>query len=126
MKDHQWPTAVKPDIAFTITDTLSLYNIYIVLRHNDAYHFNNLYVRATVIEPGETLPKTGDYDLLLATNEKGWIGTAMDDIYDAQIIIQPKTRFRKAGTYHIIMEQVMREDPLKNILSVGLRLEKIQ
>ncbi|MDP4130506.1 MAG: gliding motility lipoprotein GldH [Bacteroidota bacterium] len=125
LPDHQWPSSLKPDIEFTITDTLSLYNIYIVLRHTDAYHYNNLYVRAMVKEPGENHPKTGDYDLLLATNEKGWTGTAMDDIYDTRIIIQPKTRFSKTGSYHFIMEQLMREDPLKNILSVGLRLEKI-
>ncbi|HZK65288.1 MAG TPA: gliding motility lipoprotein GldH [Puia sp.] len=126
MPEHQWPSSIKPDIAFTITDTVSLYNIYIVLRHTDAYHFNNLYVRAAVYEPGATHPKTGEYDLLLASNEKGWNGTAMDDIYDTRIIIQPGTRFRKTGTYHFIMEQLMREDPLKNILSAGLRLEKIR
>ena len=85
-----------------------------------------MYVSATVKEPGETKGRTGDYDLQLATNGKGWIGTAMDDIYDARMLIQPKTRFRKAGTYHIVLEQLMREDPLKNVLSAGLRLEKVQ
>jgi gliding motility-associated lipoprotein GldH len=126
LPDHQWPSSVKPDIEFNITDTVSLYNIYIVLRHSDAYHFNNIYVRATVTEPGGGRPKAGDYDLQLANNEKGWIGTAMDDIYDARLLIQPRTRFTKAGTYHFVIEQLMREDPLKNMLSVGLRVEKMQ
>jgi gliding motility-associated lipoprotein GldH len=126
LPDHQWSSSVKPDIEFNITDTVSLYNIYIVLRHSDAYHFNNIYVRATVTEPGDGRPKAGDYDLQLANNEKGWIGTAMDDIYDARLLIQPRTRFTKAGTYHFVIEQLMREDPLKNMLSVGLRVEKMQ
>ena len=124
--NHEWPASVKPDIAFEITDTVSLYNIYIVLRHTDAYHFNNIYVQATVKEPGDAKGRTGDYDLQLATNGKGWIGTAMDDIYDARLLIQPKTRFMKSGIYHFTLEQRMREDPLKNILSVGLRVEKTQ
>ncbi len=124
--DHEWPAAVKPDIAFDISDTVSLYNIYIVIRHTDAYHFNNIYLRATVKEPGDSQGRTGDYDLQLATNGKGWIGTAMDDIYDARLLIQPKTRFRKAGSYHITLEQLMREDPLKYVLSAGLRVEKVQ
>lgn len=123
---HEWPSAVKPDIAFDITDTMSLYNIYIVVRHTDAYHFNNMYIRATVKEPGDPQGRTGDYDLQLATNSKGWIGTAMDDIYDARLLIQPKTRFRKTGTYHITLEQLMREDPLKSVLSAGLRVERAQ
>jgi gliding motility-associated lipoprotein GldH len=125
-RDHEWPASVKPDIAFDISDTVSTYNIYIVLRHTDAYHFNNMYVRATVKEPGDAQSRTGDYDLQLATNGKGWIGTAMDDIYDARLLIQPKTRFRKSGVYHIELEQLMREDPLKNILSAGLRVERTQ
>ncbi|HSZ33921.1 MAG TPA: gliding motility lipoprotein GldH [Puia sp.] len=124
--DHEWSSSVKPDISFDVTDTVSLYNIYLVLRHTDAYHFNNMYVRATVKEPGNTQVRTGDYDLQLATNGKGWIGTAMDDIYDARILIQQKTRFRKPGIYHIKLEQLMREDPLKNVLSAGLRVEKTQ
>jgi gliding motility-associated lipoprotein GldH len=123
--NHEWPAAQKPDISFEITDTNSLYNIFIVLRHTDAYHFNNIYVRATVKEPGELKGRTGDYDLQLATN-KGWIGTAMDDIYDVRLLVQPKTRFRKSGIYHITLEQLMREDPLKNVLSAGLRVERVQ
>jgi gliding motility-associated lipoprotein GldH len=123
---HEWPASIKPDIAFEITDTATLYNIYIVVRHTDAYHFNNMFVRATVKEPGDLNGRTGDYDLQLATNSKGWIGTAMDDIYDARLLIQPKTKFRKTGTYHIILEQLMREDPLKSVLSVGMRVERAE
>jgi gliding motility-associated lipoprotein GldH len=124
--NQEWPSSVKPEIAFEISDTNALYNIYIVLRHTDAYHFNNMYIRATVKEPGAGQGRTGDYDLQLATNGKGWIGTAMDDIYDARLLIQPKTRLRKMGTYHISLEQLMREDPLKSVLSVGMRIERAE
>ena len=123
--NQEWSSSVKPDIVFNITDTVNLYNIYIVVRHTDAYHFNNMYVRATVKAPGEMTGRSGDYDLQLATNSKGWIGTAMDDIYDTRILIQPKTRFQKAGTYHVTLEQLMREDPLKSVLSAGLRVERV-
>ncbi len=125
-KGHLWPASIKPDISFEITDTVSMYNLYIVLRHTDAYHFNNIYLRATFKEPGDAKGKTGDYDLQLATNGKGWVGTAMDDIYDARILIQPKTKFRKTGTYHFHLEQLMREDPLMFLLSAGLRIERVQ
>jgi gliding motility-associated lipoprotein GldH len=123
-KDHEWAASVTPDLSFEITDTVALYNLYIVIRHTDAYHFNNLYVRATVKEPGASSGRSGDYDLQLATNTRGWIGTAMDDIYDARILVQAATKFKKAGTYHIRLEQLMREDPLKNVLSAGFRVER--
>ena len=32
----------------------------------------------------------------------------------------------KAGNYTFTIEQIMREDPLENVLNVGLRIEKKQ
>ncbi len=30
---HEWSSSFKPEISFEITDTTSLYNLYVVLRH---------------------------------------------------------------------------------------------
>ena len=35
-----------------------------------------------------------------------------------------KFNFRKAGEYKFTIEQNMREDPLQNVMNIGLRLEK--
>jgi gliding motility-associated lipoprotein GldH len=62
-------------------------------------------------------------DLTLATNDKGWLGQGMDDIYEHRIKLgEPQSL--KAGTYTFILEQIMREDPLENVLDAGLRIEK--
>ena len=123
-KEHAWPGIVKPQIEFNITDTNSLYNIYIVLRHSDAYNFNNIWIKCTVITPGDTTKKSRDYNLTLATNDKGWSGIGMDDIFEHRVLIQPNTKFSRAGNYQFILQQVMREDPLENILNVGMRVER--
>ena len=123
---HEWQSSFKPEIVFSVTDTNALYDVYLVFRHTDAYNYNNIWVKATVQQPGDTTPKTQQYDLLLATNEKGWLGSAMDDIYEQRVLIQPQTRFKKQGDYHFTIEELMREDPLRHILNVGLRVEKIR
>ncbi|MBS1596676.1 MAG: gliding motility lipoprotein GldH [Bacteroidetes bacterium] len=123
---QQWESGFKPEIDFTIKDTISLYNIYIVLRHTEAYNFNNIWIKAAVQEPGDPAVKSQQYDLTLATNGKGWLGTAMDDIYENRVLIQPETKFKKAGDYHFTLQQIMREDPLKHILNVGIRVEKVK
>ena len=122
---QQWESSFKPRIDFTIKeeDTAALYNIYLVLRHSDAYNYNNLWVKGTVWEPGDTIPRSQRYDLVLATN-KGWLGSGMDDIYEHRVLVQPGTKFKKPGTYSFMIEQVMREDPLKHVLNVGVRVEK--
>jgi gliding motility-associated lipoprotein GldH len=123
---QQWESSFKPRIDFTIKDqdTTALYNIYLVLRHSDAYNYNNIWVQGTVRQPGDTATKTQRYDLTLATNDKGWLGSGMDDIYEQRILIQPETKFRRPGTYSFMLEQIMREDPLKHVLNVGVRVEK--
>ena len=78
--------------------------------------------------PGDSARKNV-YELPLATNEKGWLATGMDDIYEHRIpLTSPLDNliFKKQGNYKFIVEQIMREDPLENVLSVGLRVEKKQ
>jgi len=122
--DHKWESSFQPVIDFDLNDTTSTYKVYIVLRHTNKYGFNNLWVRAKVKQPGSQEWKSQQYDLLLATDEKGWLGTGMDDIFEHRILIQPKTTFNTAGKYEYSIQQIMREDPLPHILNVGLRIEK--
>ena len=122
-KKHEWPGSLRPDVTFNIEDTASLYNVYIVFRHADAYNFNNVWIRCTVTGPGNVGKKTQQYELSLATN-KGWNVTGMDDIYEHRVLIQQKTKFTVAGDYQFSFEQVMREDPLESVLNVGLRIER--
>ena len=49
----------------------------------------------------------------------------MDDIYDHRIQLGPEQSLT-AGKYNFIIEQIMRENPLNNVLNVGLRIEKKQ
>ena len=122
---QQWATSFKPRIEFTIPprDTADQYNVFIVLRHTDAYNYNNIWIQGTVRQPGDTTAKSQKYDLTLADNN-GWKGSGMDDIYEHRVLIQPETRFGKPGTYSFTLEQIMRDDPLPHVLNVGVRVEK--
>jgi gliding motility-associated lipoprotein GldH len=122
---QQWQSNFKPQIIFNVTDTSSSYNIYIVIRHSDAYNYNNIWIKAIVQQPGDSA-RSQRFNLALATNEKGWMGSAMDDIYEHRVLVQPQTKFKKMGDYHFTLEQIMREDPLQHVLDVGVRVEKVK
>ncbi len=121
-----WNNTFKPEISFDITDTTAYYNIYFVIRHTDAYGFNNIWVNATSFAPGDSASITERFDFLLASQDR-WTGSAMDDIYEHRILLykQP-VKFRRSGVYKVKFEQVMRENPLKHVLNVGLRVEKVK
>ncbi|MBO9573465.1 MAG: gliding motility lipoprotein GldH [Chitinophagaceae bacterium] len=122
--DHQWASSFKPEISFEITDTASLYNIYVVLRHTEAYRYKNIWLNAYIQMPGDTLQKQR-LDLQLADDDKGWLGSGMDDIFEHRILItHSPQQFRKPGIYKFRLENIMREDPLQYVMNVGIRVEK--
>ena len=113
-----------PSFSFTISDTLAAYNIYIILRHTDAYEYNNIWLRLGTQTPDND-KHFQNLDLTLGTDAKGWEGQGMDDIFEVRKnITRGPVPFKKAGNYTFTVAQIMRENPLKHILNVGIRIEK--
>ncbi len=66
-------------------------------------------------------------DLRLATDDKGWLGSGMDDIFEHRILVtQQPVLLKKAGSYLFRLENIMREDPLEHVMNVGIRVEKVK
>ena len=122
---HEWKTADKIAFDFSITDTSSMYNIYAVVRHDDAYHYNNLWLNIAIRSPNNTL-ENQQVELTLANSTKGWLGTGIDDVFDHRVRITNAPIKLKKGNYHFILQHTMREDPLTYVLSAGIRVEKVQ
>ncbi len=126
---HSWKSSFKPSFTFRIKDTTSAYQLFLTLRHNDKYNYNNIWLNISVQPPGTNAAKTFQASKPLGTNDNGWLGTGMDDIYDhrnllLQEMAENGVSLRRAGDYTFTIEQIMREDPLNNVMNVGLRLEK--
>jgi len=125
---QSWSSNYKPEIAFNIKpEDTSRYNIFIVIRHTDAYRYKNIWLNVQTESPGG-VTNNQPLNLQLATDNKGWLGSGMDDIFEHRIQIPPPQNPERlsAGTYRFKLENIMREDPLKNVMNVGIRLEKAQ
>ena len=109
---HAWQNSFRPTFEFTIKDTSPLYQPFLVLRHNEKYNYNNIYINLYVQGPGQDTAQKFQFDLPLATNEKGWKGTGMDDIYEHRIGLDLPKHLRR-GNYKFTLEQIMRENPLQ-------------
>lgn len=122
---QQWFYNDVPGFTFNIKDTIAAYSIYVVLRHSDQYQYNNLWIRLGSKAPVDTI-RFQNINLKLASDAKGWDGSVMDDIYEVRKLISPGTiHFKMAGDYFFSISQIMRENPIKHIFSVGLRIEKM-
>ena len=124
---QDWESSFKPSFTFDIKDTTVPYQLFLILRHNNKYNYNNIWINLYRKKPDGQVSKV-PYELQLATNERGWLAEGMDDIYEHRIPLTPPVNdtfyFNKTGTYTFTIEQIMREDPLKNVMNVGLRIEK--
>ena len=119
---HQWKSNEKPSFTFTITDTTSPYNILLILRHEDAYNYNNIWINMTVKSPVDSITLRREF--ILANNRQGWLGSGMDDIVEHRVSFNNKPTLLHKGTYTFTLQQDMREDPLDHVLNAGIRVEK--
>jgi gliding motility-associated lipoprotein GldH len=122
-----WRSNYKPSFTFDIQDTTAAYQLFLILRHNNKYNYNNIWLNVYRKKPDGQVSKV-PYELQLATNERGWLAEGMDDIYEHRIPLTPPANdsfyFNQRGPYTFTIEQIMREDPLQNIMNVGLRIER--
>ena len=125
LANHEWKSDYKPEFNFTITDSTALYQPFFVIRHTEKYNYNNIWINLLFQLPGDTL-RTEMHEIPLATNERGWLGKGMDDIYEHRHQLTQRPIALKAGSYKFMLENVMREDPLKHVLNVGIRVEKLK
>jgi gliding motility-associated lipoprotein GldH len=123
---YEWKSSFEVKGSFSITDTTSSYITYIVLRHTDAYRYNNIWLNIGIQPPADTAHYQ-KIDLQLGTDATGWIGSGMNDIWEIrQLLFNRGMKFKKAGIYNFVITQIMRDDPLPAVMSAGLRLEKQQ
>jgi gliding motility-associated lipoprotein GldH len=123
--NHNWPAKQATKYQFIVTDTAAAYKIFFVIRHHNAYHYKNIWLDLSIKSPSNAITKQV-LNLNLADDARGWLGTGMDDIYDQRIpMTATPIRFNK-GINEITVQHTMREDPLENILSTGIRVEKVK
>jgi len=122
-KNNEWYAKDKAVFDVEITDTESLNNINLMVRHADSYPFSNLFLFVTTKYPdGKVLTDT--MEIILANSKGEWQGSGAGDIFDFKIPVKKNVRFPLAGKYQFQFEQAMRTDPLPMIMDLGFEIEK--
>lgn len=123
--NYQWQSSFAATGSFTIEDTTAFYNVSIVLRHTDEYAYNNIWLNVGLQSPGDSM-YLQKIDLSLGSDASGWEGSGMNDIWEVRKLLNGQARrFKKPGTYQFKILQLMRDEPLKHVMSAGLRVEKM-
>jgi gliding motility-associated lipoprotein GldH len=110
-------------VAVKVENQAIPYNLFINLRHTADYRYSNIYIRIRQINPDKSI-KLFRKEFRLANPDGEWLGTGSGNLYSYQLPIYLNYRFPAKGTYIFELEQNMRDNPLKEITDVGLRVEE--
>ncbi|MFD0752124.1 gliding motility lipoprotein GldH [Mucilaginibacter calamicampi] len=116
-----WPYNNHVGYNFKIDDVNAGYNFYINLRVTGDYKYSNLFV--LISDPVKKKP-AARYELKLARPDGQWLGKGSGNLYSFRIPFKSNYKFPAPGTYHISIEQNMRDNPLHEVSDVGLRVEQ--
>lgn len=105
-----------------IKDSSIPYNIYINFRHTEDYKYSNIWLRLSEISPVNKKTTVRE-EFQLALPDGKWIGKGSGNLYSYRLIYKEGLKFDTVGKYTFIIEQNMRDNPLKAVTDVGLRVE---
>lgn len=123
--DGKWYIKNAPSFTFQIDDASVPYNIYYNLRNSLSYGYYNLYLTRYLRDAaGKEIESRLDELILMDPKTGKPNGDGLGDLFDHKFLMKRDYRFPKAGKYTMEIRQYMRQDPLLNILSVGITIEK--
>lgn len=120
--NHNWTYANRIGYNVKIDDETIPYNLYLNLRVTAGYKYSNMFV--LVRRSGPKLKGVTRYEIKLANPDGEWLGEGSGNLYSYQVPFRTGFKFPAKGTYHFQIEQNMRDNPLREVSDVGLRVEK--
>ena len=101
-------------------------NICFTVRNTSDYPFCNLYVRYYLEDSlGKQIASRQTEMTLMDPKTGKPFGKGLTDIYSHVFVAENDFKFPYKGKYRIRLKQYMRENPLKELVSIGVRLETI-
>jgi gliding motility-associated lipoprotein GldH len=125
---------MKKEVVFELPkmDTLKKYNLFINLRANDNYKFNNLFLIVSLEQPnGLTKVDTLEYEM--ADVDGTLLGEGFSDIKESKLYYKESVKFKASENNKIHIKQAVRQtgkivgvEDLEGITEVGFRVESLE
>ena len=122
VKEQGWNRNDTFEDQIVINDTINSFNIFITLDINNNYPFSNLYLFVTTVLPDNNVLRD-TINCHLADERGKWLGKSRFGKTLNTFPYKTNIRFPDTGTYNFKIEQAMRAEPLKGVLSCGIKIE---
>jgi gliding motility-associated lipoprotein GldH len=121
-----WPMKEKVSFPFLISDTSQTFEIAVAIRQSNDYPFHNCYFLSKIYNSKGQIIKKGLAEAYFYHPKTGKsLSKNSGSIIGHKYIIFREMKFSEKGKYRIELEQYMRKDTLKGIISVGASIVPI-
>ena len=127
--DGSWKKADAIQFVFEQNDTINPYNLFLNIRNNNDYPYNNLYVIVALTQP-DSLVKIDTLEYDMAFPDGKLMGEGFSDVKESKLWYLENYVFNRIGNYKVEVVQAVRATgevkgvaELKGITELGLRIE---
>jgi gliding motility-associated lipoprotein GldH len=130
--DGSWKKSDTLRFTFEQKDTIKPYNLFLNVRNNNDYPFNNMYLIVSLKEPGKKPTiKIDTLEYQMADLDGTLLGEGFTDVKESKLWYLENYVFNRIGNYKVEVVQAVRATgevngvaELKGITELGLRIEK--
>lgn len=119
-------------VSFTFEqkDTVSKYDLFINIRNNNSYPYNNLFLIVEMEQPGTNIAKVDTLEYEMANPDGSLMGLGFSDVKESKLWYKEAISFPKPGEYRVNIKQAVRQagevtgvQELEGVTDVGFRIE---
>lgn len=117
---------------FEVRDSVVSYNLFLNIRANNKYPFNNIFLIVSHESPSEQI-KVDTLEYIMAAPDGKMLGNGFSDIKESKLWFKENYRFSELGKHTLKIEQAMRKrneveglERLEGVSDVGFSIEKFK
>lgn len=116
-----WRSDAALSFEYEATDTASLCDVLIGVRHNEQYPNQNLWLFVEQMRPDSSVVRD-TVQCFLIDNQGRWIGSGIGDMHFTQVYYKQQVRFAQKGVYRYSIAHGMRYDALVGVSDISLKI----
>jgi gliding motility-associated lipoprotein GldH len=126
--DGFWSMRDTARFVFTIEDTTQNYNVQVNVRNTLDYETARLFLNYSLLDSSGNVMRERLLEQFLFDRKTGEpLGeSGLGDVYQHAFTVEPNIKFSYRGKYEVRLSHMMRVDSLQEVLSVGVRVERVE
>jgi len=118
-----WDNGFKPEFQVEVKDKQDKYSLFFNIRHTAYYPYSDFSFH--VQQKGKGIQDSVyHYEIKLAEADGRWLGNSAGNLYEQTKLISENLSFPDTGKYVFSIGQSMRDNPIRGINDVGIKIIK--